>query len=401
MVTMATVTAAADKVTCDDAGSAKHVFTVSNVSGAPLRVGTKILVDEPAQSDWFIIEGESERDIDDQGTDQVTVRAQIPETTKPEQYTFQLLVFSVKEPGERFTEGPKVVVERSAISAPPPQERPPFPWWIVAVIVAVLIIGGGIAAWLMMGPEGVEVPDVVGLTTDEAKSEIKTSGLSVGSITKEKTDQQPPDIVIDQIPDAGDRQEEGTPVNLIVAAKPKPIEVTEPDKDIIRPRIPPAPIVVKPLKITPKEDCISFNPKTTAASQVNNRWKIVDGSHWMFDFAGNSGEAKKSLSIIKHYGMNKSCYVGRPNPSFKYMLVKNKAPRGAMGGEDCVSFNPSTATTKKVNNSWKIVDGSHLMFDFGNKQNEAKQSLQIIKYHGFTRSCFVGRPQPSFLYLRN
>lgn len=71
-----------------------------------------------------------------------------------------------------------------------------------------------------------------------------------------------------------------------------------------------------------------------------------------------------------------------------------------MQGEDCVSFNSQTAMVKQLNNRWKIVDGNHLMFDFGGKQNEANQSLSIIKYHGFTRSCFVGRPGPSFTYLR-
>ena len=49
---------------------------------------------------------------------------------------------------------------------------------------------------------------------------------------------------------------------------------------------------------------------------------------------------------------------------------------------------------------WKIVDGDHWMFDFGNKQKEANQALAIIKKHGFTRSCFVGRPGPSFKYMR-
>ena len=150
----------------------------------------------------------------------------------------------------------------------------------------------------------------------------------------------------------------------------------------------------------PKEDCVVFNPQATTVKQINNSWKIVDGSHWMFDFGNNAGEARQALAIIKHYHMNKSCFVGRPNPSFSYLLVNNKAPQGAMQGEDCVSFNPQTATVSQINNSWKIVDGSHWVFDFGNKQNEANQSLSIIKYHGFTHSCFVGRPGPSFTYLR-
>ena len=154
--------------------------------------------------------------------------------------------------------------------------------------------------------------------------------------------------------------------------------------------------VVKPVK----EDCVSFDPRTAEVKQINGRWKIVDGSHWLFDFGSKSKEAKKALAIIKRYRMNQSCFVGRPDPSFQYMLVSGRAPQGSYPGEDCVSFNPRTTEVKQINGRWKIVDGSHMMFDFGNKRDEAELALRIIKKYGFTRSCFVGRPDPSFTYLR-
>ncbi len=149
-----------------------------------------------------------------------------------------------------------------------------------------------------------------------------------------------------------------------------------------------------------KEDCISFNPATTAVQQIQGSWKIVDGSHWMFDFGNNESEARRALAIIQKYRMNQSCFVGRPNPSFQYMLVSGNAPVGALGGEDCISFNPATTTVQQIQGSWKIVDGSHWMFDFGANKTEADQALAIIKKYGFTHSCFVGRPGPSFKYLR-
>jgi hypothetical protein len=82
------------------------------------------------------------------------------------------------------------------------------------------------------------------------------------------------------------------------------------------------------------------------------------------------------------------------------MLVSGNAPVGALGGEDCVSFNPATTTVQQIKGSWKVVDGSHWMFDFGANKAEAEQTLAIIKKYGFTHSCFVGRPGPSFTYLR-
>ena len=143
-----------------------------------------------------------------------------------------------------------------------------------------------------------------------------------------------------------------------------------------------------------KEDCISFNPATATAQQIQGSWKVVDGSNWLFDFGNNESAAKKSLNIITKYRMNQSCFVGRPNPSFQYMLVSGNAPAGALGDEDCVSFNPATTTVQQIQGSWKIVDGSHWMFDFGANKAEADQALAIIKKYGFTHSCYVGRPGP-------
>ncbi|MBN2427461.1 MAG: caspase family protein [Deltaproteobacteria bacterium] len=149
-----------------------------------------------------------------------------------------------------------------------------------------------------------------------------------------------------------------------------------------------------------KEDCLSFNPTNVSVVKKNNRWKVVDGSHWLFDFGNNKSEAVTTSKIIKHYGMNQSCYVGRPDPSFKYLLVNGKAPAGATGKEDCIKFNPGNIQVKKINNSWKIVDGSSWLFDFGNNKSEAVETYNIIKKYGFSYSCYVGRPDPSFKYLR-
>lgn len=152
--------------------------------------------------------------------------------------------------------------------------------------------------------------------------------------------------------------------------------------------------------VSVKEDCVSFDPCTAEVKQIDGRWKIVDGSHWLFDFGSKVDEAKQALAIIKHYRMNQSCFVGRPDPSFQYMLVSGHAPQGSYPGEDCVSFNPNTAEVKQIDGRWKIVDGSHLLFDFGDKRDEAERALQIIKKYSFTLSCFVGRPDPSFTYLK-
>lgn len=157
--------------------------------------------------------------------------------------------------------------------------------------------------------------------------------------------------------------------------------------------------VVRRPRPTVKEDCISFNPTTAKVAVIKGRYKIVDGSHWIFDFGKNKAEAYKSLKVIKHYKMNSTCYVGRPNASLTYLMVNKKAPQGKFSGEDCTSFNPKNVTVKAKNGKFFLVDGGHSLKAFPNKK-EAEAAKSIIQKYGFTKSCFIGRPDPSFTYLR-
>jgi C1A family cysteine protease len=78
--------------------------------------------------------------------------------------------------------------------------------------------------------------------------------------------------------------------------------------------------------------------------------------------------------------------------------VRAKAKPKSMT-ENCVPFNHTTTTVKKVNNSWKIVDGDHSMFNFGKNQAAANRSLKVIKFYKMNSSCSVGRPDPVFNYF--
>ncbi len=148
------------------------------------------------------------------------------------------------------------------------------------------------------------------------------------------------------------------------------------------------------------EDCISFNPSQTEVKYILGRWKIVDGNKWLFDFGSKRTEAEQALRIIKYYSMNQSCFVGRPQPSFSYLLISGQPPKGEFPGEDCIYFNPDKVSVYKIHGRWKIVEGYRVLFDFDYKEDEARKALELIHRYGFKRACYVGRPDYNFMYLR-
>jgi len=157
---------------------------------------------------------------------------------------------------------------------------------------------------------------------------------------------------------------------------------------------------LKPMNPSGNKDCVRFNPATASILQVNVRWKVIDGDHWLFDFGPDAAAARSALKVIRHYRFDRRCSVGRPNPSFAYMLAKGGSTTGAMAGEDCLAFDPETLKVGKIQGRWKIVSGRRWLFDFGGNETDARRAIAIIRRYGFSQSCFVGRPDADFTYLR-
>lgn len=147
------------------------------------------------------------------------------------------------------------------------------------------------------------------------------------------------------------------------------------------------------------EDCLDVDPARVEAARVDGQWRVVENGHYLFAFR-NRDDARRAASLIRHYGADEVCYVGRPDPGLTYLLAGGEAPRGAFAGEDCVGFDPDRVTIRQVDGRWKMVDGDHWLFDFGGSQAEAQQALAAVIGYGFTKSCYVGRPNPGMSYLR-
>ncbi len=219
MTSIVTIKEATTMVRCGPDGGGEHVFTVTNVSGAPLRVGAKVLIDNPEHAKWLSIDGPAERDLAVKTSDRVTVRIQAPADTPAGKYTFRLLVFSTAQPGEDFTEGETVAFEVPAREQPQPVEPPKkqFPWWIVAASAAGVLVIAGVVTWLLW-PKLVEVPTLTDKNFEQAAKIVFDSRLQLGE-PKQQTSNKPAFTVLSQRPEAGTYVKRDTVVTLTVSVR--------------------------------------------------------------------------------------------------------------------------------------------------------------------------------------
>jgi hypothetical protein len=149
-----------------------------------------------------------------------------------------------------------------------------------------------------------------------------------------------------------------------------------------------------------REDCLSFNLDSASVALIQGSWKIVNGGNWMFDFGSQEQQARRALDIIHYYRMDATCFAGRPHAPMGYLLSSGNAPAGSMPGEQCEAFDATRISLSQSDGFWRILSGSEVLFDFGNREMGAKQGLLALRHYGFNYQCIVGSTGSSFRYLR-
>jgi hypothetical protein len=125
--------------------------------------------------------------------------------------------------------------------------------------------------------------------------------------------------------------------------------------------------------------------------------KDVKQDTWTLGAAGHHWEA---ISIT----YPTSPAVNSNHAEFDLKCAAPQRPQPQPLREDCVSLDPKTLKVVEIGGHWKVVEGpggSHWAFDFADKKDEAYKALRILEFYKATQSCFVGRPGPSFDYLKN
>lgn len=69
------------------------------------------------------------------------------------------------------------------------------------------------------------IPQVVGISLEDARERIEADGFDVGTITNEETDTREENTVLASDPEAGTQVKEGTVVDLVVAAPPDSLQI--------------------------------------------------------------------------------------------------------------------------------------------------------------------------------
>lgn len=132
--------------------------------------------------------------------------------------------------------------------------------------------------------------------------------------------------------------------------------------------------------------------------KIGDDWHMVTGSYDFANFGRDEQAARQAVHVIQSFRCTDHCRIGSPQSSFSYFLTNGQAPRGTMLGVNAMPFHAAELTLKEVNHGWVVGDASHILFDFGPRQEEAVQALKAIQQHRFDRLLTVGQG-PGLVFL--
>jgi hypothetical protein len=146
------------------------------------------------------------------------------------------------------------------------------------------------------------------------------------------------------------------------------------------------------------EDCIRFDGSNLEVRRDDDGYLLTDGRSRMMMF-DNRSEALRAKQTLDAYDLNQQCFVGRPDPAMRYFLSNGSAPSGAREDEDCISFNPARLTLKREGSRY-LIQSNRSRMKMVDSKSEGEKIIAVIKKHGFTNTCYIGRPDPSMTYYR-
>jgi serine/threonine-protein kinase len=132
-----------------------------------------------------------------------------------------------KEPAERYGSAEEMrqeldrVVKSAAaapVAAPPPEEKKQSKAWIWILVVVLILVGLGAAWALGLFGGNIEVPDLTGLTIEQATTALEEEGLVLGEseLIPDESGQTAENTIYEQDPAAGERASEGDAIDVVV-----------------------------------------------------------------------------------------------------------------------------------------------------------------------------------------
>jgi hypothetical protein len=134
-----------------------------------------------------------------------------------------------------------------------------------------------------------------------------------------------------------------------------------------------------------------FNTSAVRLEWNNRRWQLVADGVMLKDFGVREQEARQALRLVQDLHLNQYGTVGSPSPVMEYWLSDGRAPQGLAGGLRALPLDPTGLRVEQIQGQWCLRDSQRVLFNFGQRADDARQALAVVRKYGFTQVGVIGQ----------
>jgi hypothetical protein len=150
-----------------------------------------------------------------------------------------------------------------------------------------------------------------------------------------------------------------------------------------------------------KENLTTFDNFQTNLIWQDSRWQVVAGGTVLKDFGPREMEARQALRLIREMHLTQHGTIGSPQPVMEYWLSNGQVPQGLGNGLRLVPIDQGSLRVEQEQGQWCVRDGQRVLFNFGQRADDAQQALGVLRKYGFTRAGVLGQGIPLMLVFMN
>jgi hypothetical protein len=126
------------------------------------------------------------------------------------------------------------------------------------------------------------------------------------------------------------------------------------------------------------------------ANRVQNEWCLTLGNEILARFGPNQTDALVAYRQLQDTRASELAYVGTSR--IPLYLVNGQLPTGSPLGVNRIYFRAEALTVQAIDESWCILDGTRVLFDFAQKKADAELFWKVLKELGANQIWEVGQP---------
>jgi len=145
-------------------------------------------------------------------------------------------------------------------------------------------------------------------------------------------------------------------------------------------------------------NCVDIDYTALRIKKENDHFILLSHANPIFAFKHSRG-AYRAEFIIQHYQMTQSCFLGREEINFGYLLSSGQLPIGPLENEECIGFSYKNISIEYRHNHYVILSEGYPLLHFSHK-NEAQEAFNILKEYQANHFCYVRNPKSNFKYFK-